>query len=79
MSQQEHVGFVHLKDLSFTPYSVIAYSKTVIPQTMQTPQYPALTVWLRDVPQPVLIGYNTEEERDAEFVIITQAIAQIKF
>ena len=68
-------GFVHLKDVSFTPYAVVAYSKSIIPQTIQTPQYPALTIWLKDVPQPIIAAYETEQERDAEFAMITQAVA----
>jgi hypothetical protein len=66
--------FVDLKDLSFNPYAVVAYGKGIIPQTMQTPEMPTLTVWLRDVPQPLIITYATEQERDAEFEAIKTAV-----
>jgi hypothetical protein len=70
-------GFVHLKDVSLTPYAVVAYSKTIIPQTIQTPEYPALTIWLRDVPQAIIAVYETEEERDKDAITLTKAVASI--
>lgn len=69
--------FIELKDVSFTPYAVIAYGKTVIPATMQTPDFPAISIWLRDLKEPLLITYSDAEERDAEFQIVRDAVSAL--
>jgi hypothetical protein len=74
MNQTTIKPFVELKDVSFSPYAVVAYGRSVVPQTMQTPEYPTLTIWLRDTKEPITAIYETEEERNNEYAIIKEAV-----
>ena len=68
-------GFIELKDVDIDPYKVIAYGKMPVPATLQTQEMYALSIWLDDVPAPIIITYTDEAERDAEFITVRTAIA----
>jgi hypothetical protein len=70
--------FVELKDVSIHIGSIIAFGKITIPQTLQTPEAYALTIWLADVPEPITATYTEEAERNAQLQLIVDAIKQHK-
>lgn len=62
--------YIHLKDSTIKIDKVVALTKTVLPATMQTPEYYVLVVYIEGVEQPLVHTYETVEERDevlAEF------------
>ncbi len=58
--------FIKLKDVTIRAESVVAYGEMKIPQTLQTPEFFALSVWLKDGKEPIVATYESEEERDAD-------------
>jgi hypothetical protein len=66
--------FVELKDVVVDARSVVAYGKVTIPQTLQTPEMYALTVWLADVREPITATYNDVKERDEQFALVKKVI-----
>ncbi len=74
MHPEPFEAFVDLKDVSLSPYAVVAYGKLTVPATMQSPAYPAITLWLRDVREPIMITYISEEQRDEDIQKLRAAI-----
>jgi hypothetical protein len=66
--------FVELKDVTVDARSIVAYGKVTIPQTMQTPEMYALTIWLADVPEPITATYAEVKERDEQLHLIKTTI-----
>jgi len=66
--------FVELKDVTIDARSIVAYGKVTIPQTMQTLEMYALTVWLADVREPISATYTEEKERDEQLQLIKTTI-----
>jgi hypothetical protein len=66
--------FVELKDVTIDARSIVAYGKVTIPQTMQTLEMYALTIWLADVREPISATYTEEKERDEQFQLIKTTI-----
>jgi hypothetical protein len=66
--------FVELKDVTIDARSIVAYGKVTIPQTMQTPEMYALTIWLADVREPITATYDVVKEREEQFQLIKTTI-----
>jgi hypothetical protein len=69
--------FCHLKDVSFSAYDIVAYARSIVPATLQTPLYYGLSIRLQNVFEPITVTYNTEAERDAEYEVITKAVLEL--
>ena len=65
--------FIKLKDVTIRSESIVAFGEMKIPQTMQTPEFFAISVWLAEGKEPIVATYESEEERDADFEIINVA------
>jgi hypothetical protein len=70
--------FIKLKDFSCSPYALVAYGRVPIPATMQTPPYYAISLFLKDVHEPVLITYETQEERDTDYAIVEKSVDELR-
>jgi hypothetical protein len=70
--------FVYLKEVSFDLAHLVAFSATSIPETMRTPEYPTLTLWLHGFTQPVVAVYETEEERMEAINFIKESLESIE-
>jgi len=58
--------FIKLKDVTIRADAILAYGEMKIPQTLQTPEFFALSVWLKDNREPIVATYESEKERDAD-------------
>lgn len=66
--------FVDIKDVNFRVDNMVAFGTMTIPATMQTPEFYAISVWLREVKEPIVVTYATEDERDMYIETIKDAI-----
>lgn len=69
--------FIALKDVTIDARAIIAFGKITIPQTLQTPEAYAMSIWVADIKEPIVITYEKLEERDAQFVLINKTIAEL--
>lgn len=67
---------ITVKDCSFLPSQFIAYTKTVI-DTREGVYY-CLCIYLKGVDQPIVITYETEEERNDDAQCIRNYYEPIK-
>jgi hypothetical protein len=70
--------FIALKDVTIDARAIIAFGKITIPQTLQTPEAYAMSVWVSDIKEPIILTYEKLEERDAQFVLINKTIADLE-
>ncbi len=70
----EEGRLIDLKDLIFDRFDMVAFGKMTIPQTMQTPEMYALSIYLRGFTQPLIVTYEDVKERDKEYDVIKTAI-----
>ena len=64
---------LELQDATLVVYAVLGVLKGTQPATLQTPDIPYNHVLLIDGGQAVLM-YDSVEDRDAEYAVITEAI-----
>jgi hypothetical protein len=69
--------FINLKDVSVKPCAIVAYGKMTLPETLQTPQFYAISLWLKDVKEPIVVTYVDVAERDAELDLIDEALKKL--
>ena len=69
--------FIALKDVTIDARAIIAFGKITIPQTLQTPEAYAMSIWVADIKEPIVVTYEKLEERDTQFVLINKTIAEL--
>jgi hypothetical protein len=69
--------FISLKDVTIDARAIIAFGKITIPQTLQTPEAYAMSIWVADIKEAIVVTYEKLEERDAQFVLIQKTIAEL--
>lgn len=65
---------LELKDISLDPYCVVAYNRYTISGTLQTPEIPAITVWLSGIHEPIIATYASEDERNKDYESLKEAV-----
>ena len=55
--------FIVLKDSTIRVSEVVAVTKSTILATLNTPEYYAMNIYLKNIPQPIVHIYTDEEER----------------
>lgn len=62
----EHVTreIIYLEDIAVERACLVAVGRFTIPATLQTNEMYAISLYLKDVREPVGITYKTKEERD---------------
>jgi hypothetical protein len=71
------IKFISLKDVTIDARAIIAFGKITIPQTLQTPEAYAMSIWVADIKEPIVVTYEKLEERDAQFGLITKTINEL--
>jgi hypothetical protein len=66
--------FISLKDVTIDARAIIAFGKITIPQTLQTPEAYAMSIWVADIKEAIVVTYEKLEERDEQFVLINKAV-----
>ncbi len=69
--------FIALKDVTIDARAIIAFGKITIPQTLQTPEAYAMSIWVSDIKDPIVVTYDKLEERDSQFVLINKTITEL--
>jgi hypothetical protein len=69
--------FISLKDVTIDARAIIAFGKITIPQTLQTPEAYAMSIWVADIKEPIVVTYEKLEERDEQFVLINKTITEL--
>jgi hypothetical protein len=69
--------FISLKDVTIDARAIIAFGKITIPQTLQTAEAYAMSIWVADIKEALVVTYEKLEERDAQFVLIQKTIAEL--
>jgi hypothetical protein len=69
--------FIGLKDVTIDARAIIAFGKITIPQTLQTPEAYAMSIWVADIKEPIVVTYEKLEERDEQFVLIQKIITEL--
>ena len=71
--QEHEIKLIELEDATFIASEVVGVLKSVQPATLQTPEIPFIQVIIKDN-SPVLIPYQTEEERDGAYELVKAGI-----
>jgi hypothetical protein len=66
--------FISLKDVTIDARAIIAFGKITIPQTLQTPEAYAMSIWVADIKEAIVVTYEKLEERDEQFIVINKAV-----
>lgn len=69
--------FIALKDVTIDARAVIAFGKITIPQTLQTLEAYAMSIWVADIKEPIVVTYEKLEERDEQFVLVTKTVTEL--
>ena len=69
--------FIGLKDVTIDARAIIAFGKITIPQTLQTPEAYAMSIWVADIKELIVVTYEKLEERDEQFVLIQKIITEL--
>jgi hypothetical protein len=69
--------FIGLKDVTIDARAIIAFGKITIPQTLQTPEAYAMSIWVADIKEPIVVTYEKLEERNEQFVLIQKTITEL--
>lgn len=67
-------SFVILKDFECAADQIVAHGKSMIPQTLQSPEYPTISIWFSSLKEPITLVYETEEEREQDLTKLRAAI-----
>lgn len=70
---EHEVKLIELVDATIKASNVIAVVRLNQPATLQTPEVPYLQIQLSET-RPLLIPYNSDEEREADYQKIVDAI-----
>lgn len=71
--QEHEVKTIELKFATVVSHEVVAVAKLTQPATLQTPDVPYIQIQLRNS-QPLLIPYDSEEERDSEYDLVKESM-----
>lgn len=71
--REQETQIIELKFASIVTYEIIAVVKLSQPETLHTNEVPYIQLILRNA-QPLLIPYDTSEERDAEYNIVCESL-----
>jgi hypothetical protein len=66
--------FISLKDVTIDARAIIAFGKITIPQTLQTPEAYAMSIWVADIKEAIVVTYEKLEERDEQFILVNKAV-----
>ena len=69
-------SFITVKDAAFKKDLIAAFGKYVIPATMQTPEYFAISFWLTHVKEPIIVTYVSEDERNQAYDELLKSMSQ---
>ncbi len=72
-------AFLVLKDFECAPDEIVAHALSVVPRSLNTPEYPTISIWLRNVREPITILYDDEESREKDLVLLRKAIEVVRF
>lgn len=70
--------FLKLKDVTVRLNSIVAYGGMKIPQTMQTPEFSAISIWLAEGKEPIVATYELETERDTDLAALDNAFGLLQ-
>lgn len=76
--QEHEVKTIELKFVTVVSHEVVAVAKLTQPATLQTPDVPYIQIQLRNS-QPLLVPYDSEEERDSEYDVVKEAMKTAKW
>ena len=65
---------VALKDLTVDTVVVVAVGRFIIPATLQTEKMYGLSIYATNVQEPLVITYDTEDERNAEYAALVDSL-----
>lgn len=68
--------FIVLKDSTIRVSEIVAVTKSTILATLNTPEYYAMNVYLKNIPQPIVHVYTDEEERQETYTLVLQALQE---
>lgn len=71
--QEHETKIVVLKYAAIVTGDIVAIAKLTQPATLQTLEVPYMQVQLRGT-QPLLVPYETEEERDADYEMVKEQL-----
>lgn len=74
MKTQVTKSFVVLKDFECAADQIVAHGKSTIPQTLQSPEYPTISIWFSSLKDPITLVYEKEEEREQDLIKLRAAI-----
>lgn len=64
---------VNIKDVTFKLSHLIAYGTMTVPGTLQTPEMYAISLWIKDIAEPIIVTYETIDERNTHISTIETA------
>lgn len=70
--------FVKIKDLTFKLGKVYGIGKLIVPENRQTPEYYGISLWFEGAPEPIIVTYEQEEDRDHDLDVIYKALEVAK-
>jgi hypothetical protein len=65
---------VALKDLTIDTAAVVAVGRFIIPATLQTVKMYGISIYAMNVQEPLVITYDTEDERNAEYATLVDSL-----
>jgi len=68
---------IEFKDITFEAARLIAFSKGYVPGTEQQKGVHTVALFLEGYPQPLIVGFDTLEERDDSYVLLGNTIETI--
>lgn len=66
MQPQEEL-IVQLDSAAVRLSSIAGIGKGVAPKTLNTPEIPYISIYVYNLSEPIVVMYETEERRDAEY------------
>lgn len=67
---------IAIKNLSIRQDRIVAYGLLTLPATIQTKAYPAISIWIMDGAEPIIVTYDTVEERDTDLDILDETFIE---
>lgn len=68
--------FIVLKDSTIRVSEIVAVTKSTILATLNTPEYYAMNIYLKNIPQPIVHIYTDEEERQETYTLVLQTLQE---
>jgi len=69
---------IELKDLTFDAAKLVALSKGLQEGTQISIDIYTLTLFLNNIPTPLIIGFETKEERDTSYDMVLEVIKELR-